>query len=419
MKLRNAFLVAGALLAGCGDNAGQVTGNTDDSASAVKEIIGGFDAKAASLNAVGTIGLIDEATGQYSFFCTGTLIAPQTVITAKSCAIVTNTSSAFFGMKLVNLEKIFFAVGPDANAPVKVVEAIAADLSPVNEGGFVYLGNDVAVLHLISPVEGVKPIAVADLPLTDKDVDQAYVALGFGTKDVYEDLSGVFSATRSAGKNTLRALQGKTFELMLGSWDAFIAQMVEIYGQDIVDAYMDIFEGWYAEELLSGYEAYVGNKPGDVQTCNGDAGGPLVGREMGEKKIFGIASAQWFSKQKTCDYGSFYATFGTETYKMLETASKYEDPCAGGITAVGSCDGEVATRCTDKFEGDRRLSQMDCSLLDQVCAIGNDGKAGCFDEGDLGGAQIPSAAKAPTIAELRKDVQNLSKPQRRWAISKE
>ena len=416
MKLRFALLVAGALLGACGDTAGQVAGNTDDSNSTLKEIIGGFDAKSASLNAVGTIGLVDEATGQYSFFCTGTLIAPKIVVTAKQCAIVTNRNSAFYGMKLVNLERVFFAVGPDANAPLKVVEAIAADVSPVNEGGFVYLGNDVAVLHLISAVEGVKPIAVADLSLTEKDVNQAYVSIGFGTKDIYEDLSGMFSATRSAGKNTLRALQGKTFELMLGSWEAFIAQMVEIYGQDIVDAYMDIFEGWYAEELLSGYEAYVGYSPGDVQTCNGDAGGPLIGRELGEKKIFGIASAQWFSKQKTCDFGSFYATFGVETHKMLATSAKYTDPCAGGITAQGSCDGDVATRCTDKFEGDRRLSQLDCSLLDQVCGKGADGKVGCVDESDPG-TVTPPTAKAPTIAEIRKDIFTISKPQRRWAAS--
>ncbi len=420
MKLRFALCVAGALLGACGDNAGQVSGNGEDSNQVVSNIIGGFDAKSASLNAVGTIGTLDEK-GQYAFTCSATLIGKQTVLTAKQCAMVTNSNSPLYKMKLVNLIPMYFAVGPDANSPVKVVEIIAADLSPVEEGGFNYIGNDVAVLHLIAPVEGVTPIKVAELSLTEKDIDQPFVSIGFGVKDNFEALSGIITATRSAGKNTLRALEGGTFELMLGTFEAFIKQMVGIYGQDIVDENMDVFQSWWSEKLLSGYEAWVGFSPGDVQTCNGDSGSPLIGRELGVKAIFGVASANWFSTQKTCDYGTFYATIGVETHKMLAVSAKYVDPCKGGITVKGSCDRDVATRCTGKWEGDRTLSQMDCSLLDQVCAVDASGRAGCVDEKDAAGGVVifetPAHPAAPTVSELRKSLQANTKLKQKWAAS--
>jgi hypothetical protein len=380
----------------------------------VSNIIGGFDAKAASLNAIGTVGVKDPDSGQYSFFCSATLIAPKLVLTAKHCAIVTDSSSPLYKMKLVNLEPIFFAVGPDANNPVQTYEAIAADTSPVDEGGFVSLGNDVAVYHLAEAVQGVTPVKVADLALTEKDVNQAFVSIGYGSKDNYEDLSGILSATRSAGKNTLRALSGKSFQLM-ESWDAFYKQMVSIYGKDVVDAYIDIILGWYNDtEILAGYEAWVGYTPGDVQTCHGDSGGPLLGREAGEKKIFGVVSGGWFSSQLTCDFGTFYATIGNETRTMLKTASTYVDPCAGGVTPAGSCKGDVATRCTDKWEGDRRLSTVDCSLLDQTCAIGANGKAACVDASDPTSGTTPAVkGTAPTLAQIRKSVFGVSRIQRK------
>lgn len=420
MKLRFALCAVGALLGACGDSAGQIGGDTGDQSQAVKEIIGGFDAKSASLNAVGTIGVIDPDTGAYSFFCTATLIAPKRVLTAKQCAMITDSQSPLYKMKLVNLQHIFFAVGPNALAPVQLVEAIATDLSPVEEGGFNEIGNDLAVMHLIAEVKGVTPIPVADLSLSDKDVGQPYVSIGFGSKDIYEDVTGMYTATRSAGKNTLRALSGQSFALMLGSWDAFYKQMCGVFGKDIVDEYIDIVLGWYEDtKILTGYEAWVGYSNGDVQTCNGDNGGPLIGREMGEKKIFGVASANWFSSQKTCDYGTFYATVGVETRTMLAESAKYVDPCANGITVTGSCNGDVATRCTDKWEGDRRLSQIDCSLLDQVCAVGADKKVACVDASDPGSSSpAPSHAVAPTAAELRKSLLPTTHIQRRMAAAK-
>src|SRR5437870_13592687 len=107
--------------------------------SNLDDIIGGVDGSAKTLNAVGTLGVKDSA-GNYQFFCSASLIGPSTVLTAKHCTIVLD--GALAGMKLVNLIKIYFAVGPDALHPLKVVEAIAADTSRVEFGVFRGLGSD-------------------------------------------------------------------------------------------------------------------------------------------------------------------------------------------------------------------------------------------------------------------------------------
>lgn len=341
-----------------------------------QELMRGFDAPGKALNAIGTVGMKGK-DGKFEFFCTATLIAPDKVLTAKHCAIVLD--GPLTGMKLVNLVPVFFAIGPDSKNPIRLVEAIAADLSPVNEGGFVGLGNDVALYHLSEKITDVEPMAVTSASLAAGDLGRAYASIGYGSADNYEDLTGRLAATRKAGRTTLRALEGKAFELMLGSLDAFLNQMIGIYGQETVDIYKDIIVGWYNNTvILKDYEVWTGNTSGDSQTCHGDSGGPLVGRQNGKPIIYGVVSGGWFSSQLTCDYGTYYAAIGPRTQEMIAAAMQYADPCMG-LSAQGICDGDVARRCSDKWEGDRALTEFDCAMVGQVCGQGADGRAACLD----------------------------------------
>lgn len=404
MKLRYAMFAVAAVSASCGT--GMMTSTeTEPTTQESKEIIGGFDAKAKNLDAVGTVGTFDDE-GNYSFFCTATLITPDTVLTAKHCAMITNPQSPLYKMKYVNLMQIFFAIGPDANHPAKIVEAIATDLSPIEEGGSAEIGNDVALYHLISPITDVTPMKVANAALVDSDINKGFAMVGYGSKDNYEDLTGFLSATRATGRTTLRALQGQNYQLMFGSWDAFFKAMASYFGTDVATEYIDVIQGWYDNtKLLTGYEAFTGHVAGDAQACHGDSGGPLVGREAGEKKIFGVASTVFFSSQLVCDYGTVYSTIGVETHKFIDEGVRYVDPCAGGLTAQGYCQGDTAVRCTDKWEGDRARSEIDCSLLDQVCVVGSNGRAACGDEE----AARPQNRVAPTVTEIRQSIVNQSR----------
>ena len=219
--------------------------------------------------------------------------------------------------------KMHFAVGPDVDKPVKIYEVIAADFSPVDEGGFIKVGNDIAVLHLKDAVEGVTPIAVADASMSSGDVGQAFVAVGFGSRTVEEAGYGMYPGKRVAGAVTVHAVGGQSYKALFGTWQIYYDFMVWLYGQDTVEIAIDIIKGWWNDVvLLPGYEIHVGGRKGDAQLCFGDEGAPLIGPESGVRKIFGVASSNWFSEKSACDSGTFFATFGPETRAMIERASQ-------------------------------------------------------------------------------------------------
>ncbi|MBS2023117.1 MAG: trypsin-like serine protease, partial [Deltaproteobacteria bacterium] len=264
-------LCAIAALNACGT--GQVDSISDD------DIIGGYGNNSAKYDAVGTVGALD-ASGAYSFFCTATLISPTEVLTAKHCIVETDSTSPFYFQKYVNLIPIYFAVGADANHPTQLVQAIAADYATPNENGFVGLGSDMGVYHLIAPVQNVKPLKIATADLKDQsattstdhgDLAKKFSAMGYGVQD---QLGSV--GTKKIGQLTLNALSGLVYEKMFGSLDGFAAYLKTVYGEQLIDDNMDIVTDWYnTTSFLQGYDAYLGNQPGDVQTCFGDSGGPL------------------------------------------------------------------------------------------------------------------------------------------------
>jgi len=375
------------------------------------EIIGGVDAFAPKLNAIGTVGFKDD-DGNYGFVCTATLIAPQVVLTAKHCVLELN-----FGLgKLVNLIPMYFAVGPDAKAPLKVVEAVAADVSFQAEGGFVGLGNDVALLYLVEPITDITPMRVARRGLKQEHVGRKYLEIGYGSQDLWEDLTGDLAATRKLGTGTLSAVRGQLLQMMYqGDKDHYFYDLSFMYGAEIVAEYQDLLlEWWNNTPLLPEYELYVGNQPGDAQTCHGDSGGPLLRKATdGQVYAYGVVSGGWFSEDLSCDYGTVYASIGPKTVAMIEKGLTWTDSCrveGNLVTAQGSCSGTVATRCSDKWEGDRRLLQVDCAALDLVCGTSESGRVACVDP-ENGRPATPEVTpgKAPTLAEIRSQVVRASR----------
>ena len=416
---RIAALVLAASLFACSQSLPDEA-NSDD-------IIGGVDGNATALNAIGTLGVKDES-GKFQFFCSASLIGPHTVLTAKHCAIV--LSGTLAGMKYVNLIPIFFAVGPDAKNPVKVVEAIAADISKVDNGGFVGLGNDVAIYQLIEDIKDVKPLKVASTALVQADMGKKFVGVGFGAQSVYEDLTGDLASTRQMGTETSRALSGKAFELMLGSFQAFYDQLVYEYGQDVVDENIDLVHQWYDQTtILPGYEAWYGHAAGDAQTCHGDSGGPVLhkatdagnitDRKNSTAKIFGVVSGGWHSRDLTCDYGTFYAAIGPATLDLVNKGLQYKDPCGGTKYSVnGGCEGDVAKRCTGKWEGDRRLSVVDCSAVGLVCKANASGRVGCADKSATPGNTPPPPVQPPSFSSIKQQVFEVSMGLHNKAVQK-
>jgi hypothetical protein len=352
----------------CGDSA-----HAPDLERKEQPIIRGTIAESAELNHTGALLAIDRETLEPQLFCTATLIAPESVVTAKHCALTA------FQAESLDLDVAWLA-GPSLANPLEVIPVVAVELAPLNSGGFLRIGSDVAVLHLehATSVPAATPLA-----LGDELIGRAMVSIGYGifSPDGDED------ERRRSGSETLAAVRGPVLEPMFGSFENYVEwsltgevtdfdylQMFlpgDFFGQFLLRSLRSDFD---SQLLLDGYEAVTGRAPGDTQTCSGDSGGPLaLQAEDGSWQTYGVLSGGLYSGHSVCDYGSVFATFGPDTLAFVTRAQSWVDPC-GELPARGECRGSVAVSCdTGLIEARRDLVSRDCAESGQVCFLGTNG----------------------------------------------
>lgn len=359
------------LLGACSSELEESSVDEQPAESLEAELIAGFPANGSGLNAIGALVLYsrDPATGSWiDPFCTGTLIAPRTVLTSKYCA-------ARFG-SAYPYARVGFAIGPNGMAPERVVEIIDRDFAPDDVGGFRGYGHDVGVYYLAEAITDIAPLRFRAPRPTQ--VGRDFVGVGYGIQD-----NSWTRGTRRAGTLELRALEGPIAPILFGSFEAFYEWYTgEPLPSDGGDpAYVDFVRSLYEGTLLdAGYEFIAGGTEGDAQPCEGDWGGPLLRpNASGELVVYGVASTAIGSREQVCDYGAIYATFGPGVDEFVRASRRYVDPCRG-LSYTGICEGNVARRCTNPAEGERRLVELDCATLGEVCAIQPSGEVGCGGE---------------------------------------
>jgi hypothetical protein len=359
-----------------------------DTPSAENNVIGGFDAASASLNAIGTVGF--NQNGQFGFFCTATLIGPRTVITAKHCALdfspqsppdaggedpdaapapAPNTAPRRF----MDEGQVVFGIGPNASQPIRTIAVTDVVVSPIDTGGFVGLGSDVSVYTLAEDVTDITPMKFASGPPDPSLVGQTLTIVGYGFQDEKKTLIG----TRRAGSVTIRAVTGKALAAIFKTPQDFFDAVAQLDGQPFVDANKADFQQLYDTPLIDQYELYAGAAPNNAQACNGDSGGPLLQKlPDGSRQVIAVSSGVVSTTRLPCTMGSAHATFGPKVQDMI--AGAMNDPC-NGVTTKGQCDGTVASRCTTPDEGPRALVKEDCGDLGLVCGLDANGAAACVD----------------------------------------
>jgi hypothetical protein len=354
-----ATLLGAALITGAAACASEDPGEPDHG-STTEEIIGGFPVASAELNAIGALGA-DAGEGKLVPFCTGTLIAPTLVLTAKHCALAVPDGTS-----------IAFLIGPDARAPVRAVPVRGTAVEPTVSGGMLGLGSDVAIVHLAEAVTDVAPLPVA--ALTDDQIGSRMVGVGYGVQNARFDFG-----TRRGGSMTLEATGGQVFAAVFGSFEHFLeAGAPRLFPtlDPAKPADLATLRQLYDEvRLLDGIEAWFGSGPGDAQACNGDSGGPIAKRVGTQTTVFGVTSWGFHQDDGTCALdGTAYASMNPTSLDFID----YEAHCLS-IPRAGTCDGPtVAVRCAGADEGGRRELRTDCAELGQVCGTGQDGKVGCI-----------------------------------------
>jgi hypothetical protein len=269
-------------------------------------IIGGTAVTSSAYAAVGALVYYYPEVGVLDVFCSGTLVAPKAITTARHCTP---------NIDLANEAGLVpaFAIGPDAFNPTAVIpitDYVNAPPAPGNEKGLLLDGGrDVAVAHLASTPAGVAP---AKLGLwEDKMVGTKFDIVGFGVNNAQ-----FFYGQQFIGKATARAINGAWYPLLFNNnQEAFRTW----YFNDSPSAQRTEAEAkawWKNFKLENKFELLAGGLPGEAVACHGDSGGPLLRGAPGPAlTTYGVSFAVEGTISSACGLGGGYLVFNK---KMLD-----------------------------------------------------------------------------------------------------
>lgn len=289
------------------------TSATEPASTSNDDVIGGVDALSPKLDAVGLV-LNWDASKVTSNLCTGTLIAPDLVLTAKHC--VYELPDVTKRIRVIdNGGAVTFRVGADGLHPSREVRAKELFTCEVDTGGSSGLGCDVAVYRLAEAITSVTPLRVATTTVPASQLGKNATAFGYGTQSLTDPNA---LGTRKMATMKVRAIEGQEKTTLFPTFDDWNQAVAAQEGEAWASANRDSLKRRYDRVLLDGYEVAVGGAPDNGQTCPGDSGGPLVINDDGVLTVYGVDSTGNHGKKFSCqNFGAIYAMFGPSAQDLF------------------------------------------------------------------------------------------------------
>jgi hypothetical protein len=314
-SFRVAALLAMAVSPACVQSAGDDP--SQDIGTSPQAIISGSPATGAAYAAVGALVYYYPEVGVLDVFCSGTLVGPKAITTARHC-----TPS----IDLANESGLVpaFAIGPDAFNPTAVIPItgyVNAPPAPAPEKGLLKDGGrDVAVASLASAPAGVAPAKLGTFE--EKMVGSAFDIVGYGVENPEHAYGQKF-----VGKATARATSGKWYSLLFNGKEAAFRTW---YFNDSPSAQRTEAEAkawWGSYKLESKYELLAGGLAGESVACHGDSGGPLLrGTTAPTLTTYGVSFAVEGTISSGCGLGGGYLVFNSSMLAFVKGAIAPKPP---------------------------------------------------------------------------------------------
>ena len=282
--------------------------------------------------------LLWTANGAW-YICTGTLVAPDLVLTARHCVYDESDNSERLG-KGKYVFQLYDSATKKYTDETNVAETFVPPLTDKNFVGWeAPLGApDVSLFRLATSITRIAPMPISTTPVSLDNPQFTTAGIGFVSHNQNTAVDTPPWGLSSTAL-VLSALQGAYMHIPFPTFKAFLAAAADARGVSvnaITASEKASYQGDYDTTLAVGIEAYLQPKV-DGQPCHGDSGGPLLQQDAaGKLQVYGtVSGGESVSDTAQCYFGEIYSVISPPVQDFLKLHGLLGTPPTGGSAGAG------------------------------------------------------------------------------------